>query len=55
MPQLNPGPWFLLFVFSWLVLLTIIPPKVSNYQNTNEATTQNTEKQSPQPWSWPWS
>nr|AGN71515.1 ATP synthase F0 subunit 8 [Rhinophrynus dorsalis] len=55
MPQLNPGPWFAILVFTWLVLLIIVPPKVSNHQSFNEPTTQATEKPKPSPWTWPWS
>nr|YP_009700577.1 ATP synthase F0 subunit 8 [Xenopus kobeli]QEQ13648.1 ATP synthase F0 subunit 8 [Xenopus kobeli] len=54
MPQLNPGPWFLILVFSWFVLLTIIPPKVLKHKAFNEPTTQTTEKSKPNPWTWPW-
>nr|YP_010318866.1 ATP synthase F0 subunit 8 [Pipa myersi]UMB51097.1 ATP synthase F0 subunit 8 [Pipa myersi] len=54
MPQLNPGPWFLILIFSWLVLLILIPPKVANHSQLNEPTTQNTEKSKPTPWNWPW-
>nr|UMB51061.1 ATP synthase F0 subunit 8 [Pipa pipa] len=54
MPQLNPGPWFLILIFSWLVLLILIPPKVANHRPFNEPTTQNTEKSKPTPWNWPW-
>nr|YP_009700551.1 ATP synthase F0 subunit 8 [Xenopus vestitus]QEQ13622.1 ATP synthase F0 subunit 8 [Xenopus vestitus] len=54
MPQLNPGPWFLILIFSWLVLLTFITPKVLKHKTFNEPTTQTTEKSKPNPWNWPW-
>nr|NP_203705.1 ATP synthase F0 subunit 8 [Osteoglossum bicirrhosum]BAB64381.1 ATPase subunits 8 [Osteoglossum bicirrhosum] len=54
MPQLNPAPWLLIFLFSWLVLLTMIPPKILKHHFTNEPTSQTTEKQPLAPWNWPW-
>ncbi|NP_008294.1 ATP synthase F0 subunit 8 (mitochondrion) [Oncorhynchus nerka] len=54
MPQLNPAPWFAILVFSWLVFLTVIPPKVLGHTFTNEPTSQSTEKAKPEPWNWPW-
>nr|YP_008592610.1 ATP synthase F0 subunit 8 [Umbra pygmaea]YP_009178051.1 ATP synthase F0 subunit 8 [Umbra limi]AJW75342.1 ATP synthase F0 subunit 8 [Umbra limi]QWE36920.1 ATP synthase F0 subunit 8 [Umbra pygmaea]BAN81626.1 ATPase subunit 8 [Umbra pygmaea] len=54
MPQLNPAPWFTILLFSWLVFLIVIPPKVLNYTFTNEPSPQNTQKPKPQPWNWPW-
>nr|NP_795733.1 ATP synthase F0 subunit 8 [Lipolagus ochotensis]BAC58138.1 ATPase subunits 8 [Lipolagus ochotensis] len=54
MPQLNPAPWFAILVFSWLVLLTIIPPKVLNHTFPNEPSTLSAQKTKPEPWNWPW-
>nr|YP_783978.1 ATP synthase F0 subunit 8 [Galaxiella nigrostriata]BAF34220.1 ATPase subunits 8 [Galaxiella nigrostriata] len=54
MPQLNPSPWFIILTFSWLVLLTVIPPKVLGHTFPNEPTTQNTHKPKPGSWYWPW-
>nr|BBF17068.1 ATPase subunit 8 [Ilisha sirishai] len=54
MPQLNPAPWFLILVFSWLIFLTVLPPKVLAHNFNNEPTTTNTEKSKPEPWNWPW-
>nr|YP_004564223.1 ATP synthase F0 subunit 8 [Hymenochirus boettgeri]ADM35674.1 ATP synthase F0 subunit 8 [Hymenochirus boettgeri] len=55
MPQLNPNPWFMILIMSWLILLTIIPQKVISHQTFNEPMSQNTEKPKPKPWNWPWS
>nr|YP_009176835.1 ATP synthase F0 subunit 8 [Sillago japonica]ALJ11042.1 ATP synthase subunit 8 [Sillago japonica]ALK48412.1 ATP synthase F0 subunit 8 [Sillago japonica]QPQ74867.1 ATP synthase F0 subunit 8 [Sillago japonica]BAX03712.1 ATPase subunit 8 [Sillago japonica]BBU25947.1 ATPase subunit 8 [Sillago japonica] len=54
MPQLNPGPWFMAFVFSWLVFLTIIPSKVLANSFPNEPASHAVEKMKSDPWSWPW-
>nr|AAX77306.1 ATPase 8 [Cottus paulus] len=54
MPQLNPAPWFAILVFSWLVFLTIIPPKVVTHTFPNEPTPQSTKNHKTEPWTWPW-
>nr|QWV62185.1 ATPase subunit 8 [Galaxias aequipinnis]QWV62272.1 ATPase subunit 8 [Galaxias parvus] len=54
MPQLNPAPWFAILTFSWLIFLTVIPPKILGHTFPNEPTTQSTEKAKPESWSWPW-
>nr|YP_002519668.1 ATP synthase F0 subunit 8 [Melichthys vidua]AGR91790.1 ATP synthetase subunit 8 [Melichthys niger]AGR91792.1 ATP synthetase subunit 8 [Melichthys niger]AGR91794.1 ATP synthetase subunit 8 [Melichthys niger]AGR91796.1 ATP synthetase subunit 8 [Melichthys niger]WNH17971.1 ATP synthase F0 subunit 8 [Melichthys niger] len=54
MPQLNPAPWFAILVFSWLVFLTILPPKVMAHVFPNESSPQNTEKPKTESWNWPW-
>nr|YP_005087612.1 ATP synthase F0 subunit 8 [Sundasalanx sp. Chao Phraya]BAL43691.1 ATPase subunits 8 [Sundasalanx sp. Chao Phraya] len=54
MPQLNPAPWFAIFIFTWLVFLTVIPPKVMAHTFNNEPNTMGAEKATPEPWNWPW-
>nr|YP_009311220.1 ATP synthase F0 subunit 8 [Psilorhynchus pseudecheneis]BAV69941.1 ATPase subunit 8 [Psilorhynchus pseudecheneis] len=54
MPQLNPGPWFAILVFSWLVFLTIIPTKILNHTSTNEPSSMSAEKHKTESWDWPW-
>nr|YP_002265631.1 ATP synthase F0 subunit 8 [Chilomycterus reticulatus]WMI34940.1 ATP synthase F0 subunit 8 [Chilomycterus reticulatus]WNH18621.1 ATP synthase F0 subunit 8 [Chilomycterus schoepfii]BAG72064.1 ATPase subunit 8 [Chilomycterus reticulatus]BDD17443.1 ATP synthase F0 subunit 8 [Chilomycterus reticulatus] len=54
MPQLNPAPWFAILVFSWLVFLTILPPKILAHSFPNEPTTQSAEKPKTESWTWPW-
>nr|NP_739988.1 ATP synthase F0 subunit 8 [Hypoptychus dybowskii]BAC23584.1 ATPase subunit 8 [Hypoptychus dybowskii] len=54
MPQLDPSPWFAMLVFSWLVFLAIIPPKVMAHTFSNEPTLQSTDKRLANPWIWPW-
>nr|ABB30146.1 ATPase 8 [Mogurnda thermophila]AHA42987.1 ATP synthase F0 subunit 8 [Mogurnda thermophila] len=54
MPQLNPAPWFAILVFSWLVFLTILPPKVLTHTFPNEPMPQSTKTPKTEPWTWPW-
>nr|AAP75223.1 ATP synthase 8 [Chromis chrysura]AAP75225.1 ATP synthase 8 [Chromis chrysura]QUJ18247.1 ATP synthase protein 8 [Chromis chrysura] len=54
MPQLYPAPWFTILMFSWLVFLTILPPKILAHIFPNEPTPQSTEKPQTDPWYWPW-
>nr|AKZ29856.1 ATP synthase F0 subunit 8 [Acrossocheilus yunnanensis] len=53
MPQLNPGPWFMILVFSWLIFLTIIPTKILNHTSPNEPTPVS-EIIKTEYWDWPW-
>nr|YP_009701294.1 ATP synthase F0 subunit 8 [Cociella crocodilus]QEQ55516.1 ATP synthase F0 subunit 8 [Cociella crocodilus] len=53
MPQLNPGPWFMLLIFTWYACALIIPTKVLNHTIPNDSPpilyyTGTT------PWHWPW-
>nr|YP_009685872.1 ATP synthase F0 subunit 8 [Archiaphyosemion guineense]QDV92548.1 ATP synthase F0 subunit 8 [Archiaphyosemion guineense] len=54
MPQLNPAPWFLILVITWLIFLTMIPPKVLAHHALNEPNVQSTDKTMTSPWNWPW-
>nr|BAV71358.1 ATPase subunit 8 [Rohtee ogilbii] len=54
MPQLNPGPWFAILVFAWLVFLTVIPTKILNHTSPNEPIPVNAEKHKTGSWDWPW-
>nr|YP_009312312.1 ATP synthase F0 subunit 8 [Clypeobarbus pleuropholis]BAV71787.1 ATPase subunit 8 [Clypeobarbus pleuropholis] len=53
MPQLNPGPWFLYLILSWLTFF-IVMNKVSNLVSPNELNPVITEKIKTKPWDWPW-
>nr|YP_009163113.1 ATP synthase F0 subunit 8 [Scorpaenopsis cirrosa]AKT94796.1 ATP synthase subunit 8 [Scorpaenopsis cirrosa]BBM34751.1 ATPase subunit 8 [Scorpaenopsis ramaraoi] len=55
MPQLNPKPWLLILVFSWLCLLTLVPLKVTSHLFVKPGKTQVSAKQSKDGWTWPWS
>nr|YP_006460409.1 ATP synthase F0 subunit 8 [Scoliodon macrorhynchos]YP_009646777.1 ATP synthase F0 subunit 8 [Scoliodon laticaudus]YP_009731105.1 ATP synthase F0 subunit 8 [Rhizoprionodon acutus]AFJ94666.1 ATP synthase F0 subunit 8 [Scoliodon macrorhynchos]AKH02178.1 ATP synthase F0 subunit 8 [Scoliodon laticaudus]QHQ97246.1 ATP synthase F0 subunit 8 [Rhizoprionodon acutus]UVU20670.1 ATP synthase F0 subunit 8 [Scoliodon laticaudus] len=54
MPQLNPNPWFLILLFSWIIFITILPNKVMNHLYNKDFTLKSTEKSKPNPWNWPW-
>nr|WNH37578.1 ATP synthase F0 subunit 8 [Etmopterus bigelowi] len=54
MPQLNPHPWFLILIFSWIFFLMILPKKVMMHSFNNNPTTKSTKKPKPQHWNWPW-
>nr|WNH22535.1 ATP synthase F0 subunit 8 [Polydactylus virginicus] len=54
MPQLNPSPWFFIFILSWTALLVVVLPKTLNYLFPNEPTLQSAEKTKQDPWTWPW-
>nr|AAU20465.1 ATP synthase F0 subunit 8 [Speleomantes italicus] len=53
MPQLNPNPWFFIFLMSWLIFLIIFMSKTSNFKQPNQPM-QNISNNKPQSWSWPW-
>nr|UFQ89303.1 ATP synthase F0 subunit 8 [Eopsetta jordani] len=53
MPQLNPGPWFLIWLSSWLIFMLTIPPLVLMFKPANSPSTN--QALSPlNPWNWPW-
>nr|WNH20195.1 ATP synthase F0 subunit 8 [Brachysomophis henshawi] len=54
MPQLNPAPWFMILVFSWMVFLAIIPTKIMGHIFNNDPNPQTTKKPQLSPWAWPW-
>nr|YP_009369696.1 ATP synthase F0 subunit 8 [Narcine bancroftii]AMB36435.1 ATP synthase F0 subunit 8 [Narcine bancroftii] len=54
MPQLNPNPWFFIFLFSWLFFLIIMTKQVMNHLFNKEPKLKNTDKPKPEPWYWPW-
>uniref|UniRef100_UPI0030FE4D2A ATP synthase F0 subunit 8 n=1 Tax=Mullus argentinae TaxID=749194 RepID=UPI0030FE4D2A len=52
MPQLNPNPWLPVFVLTWMVLLTIVPPKVLLHTFPNDLTAQSAETPKTDSWDW---
>nr|YP_003434094.1 ATP synthase F0 subunit 8 [Clinocottus analis]AAX77228.1 ATPase 8 [Clinocottus analis]ACO49626.1 ATP synthase F0 subunit 8 [Clinocottus analis] len=54
MPQLNPAPWFAILVFSWLVFLIVIPPKVMAHTFPNEPALQSADSLKTEAWPWSW-
>nr|YP_009502401.1 ATP synthase F0 subunit 8 [Anthracoceros coronatus]AWV63564.1 ATP synthase F0 subunit 8 [Anthracoceros coronatus] len=55
MPQLNPNPWFLIMLASWLTYSLIIQPKLLTFLTTNPPTSKMITPTKPLPWPWPWS
>nr|BBM35022.1 ATPase subunit 8 [Careproctus cypselurus] len=54
MPQLDLTPWFMVLIFSWLVFLIVLPPKVIAHTFPNAPTLQNNKNLNKTPWVWPW-
>nr|BAI77356.1 ATPase subunit 8 [Halieutaea stellata] len=54
MPQLSPGPWFAILLFSWFILLTILVPKVLTHSLVNEPMPNTVKKTKKEAWPWPW-
>nr|YP_007316809.1 ATP synthase F0 subunit 8 [Pelodytes cf. punctatus II-2011]AEC33166.1 ATP synthase F0 subunit 8 [Pelodytes cf. punctatus II-2011]AGN71397.1 ATP synthase F0 subunit 8 [Pelodytes ibericus] len=55
MPQLNPAPWFVILLFSWMVFLIIMAPKIYNHKFPNEPSLTTSKKPETSHWIWPWS
>nr|BBB04433.1 ATPase subunits 8 [Ratabulus megacephalus]BBM90021.1 ATPase subunits 8 [Ratabulus megacephalus] len=54
MPQLNPGPWFAILLYAWLIFVVVIPSKVMAHLYPNDPAYQNAKNSPTPPWSWPW-
>nr|YP_009353696.1 ATP synthase F0 subunit 8 [Glaucidium cuculoides]AQY15766.1 ATP synthase F0 subunit 8 [Glaucidium cuculoides] len=54
MPQLNPSPWLYTMLASWLVLSTMIQPKILSFTPTTPPPHKTTSTTSTTPWTWPW-
>nr|AAP75373.1 ATP synthase 8 [Neopomacentrus filamentosus]AAP75375.1 ATP synthase 8 [Neopomacentrus filamentosus] len=54
MPQLNPSPWFSIFLLSWFVFLVVIPTKLMAHYYPLEALHPTTEFLLLDIWAWPW-
>nr|YP_007624427.1 ATP synthase F0 subunit 8 [Antigone rubicunda]ACN53726.1 ATP synthase F0 subunit 8 [Antigone rubicunda] len=56
MPQLNPNPWFLIMLTSWLIFSLIIQPKLLPFTPTNSPSNlpTSTTITKTMPWTWPW-
>nr|NP_839815.1 ATP synthase F0 subunit 8 [Amia calva]AAR16094.1 ATPase8 [Amia calva]BAB40746.1 ATPase subunits 8 [Amia calva] len=55
MPQLDLAPWVLYLLYSWMILLVVLTPKILGHTFPNEPTTQSAKKPETQSWAWPWS
>nr|YP_010700695.1 ATP synthase F0 subunit 8 [Brachyistius frenatus]QUJ18215.1 ATP synthase protein 8 [Brachyistius frenatus]WCI18986.1 ATP synthase F0 subunit 8 [Brachyistius frenatus]WMI35746.1 ATP synthase F0 subunit 8 [Brachyistius frenatus] len=54
MPQLNPSPWFVILIFSWVIFSAIIPPKILAHLFQNDPSSQSAKKSGAKSWGWPW-
>nr|YP_009465647.1 ATP synthase F0 subunit 8 [Doryichthys boaja]AHN95973.1 ATPase subunit 8 [Doryichthys boaja]QAB47281.1 ATP synthase F0 subunit 8 [Doryichthys boaja] len=54
MPQLNPSPWFAIMIFSWIVLMTIVPLKILNHKFPNSPIFTEPKALQSKFWYWPW-
>nr|YP_044730.1 ATP synthase F0 subunit 8 [Shinisaurus crocodilurus]BAD24780.1 ATPase subunit 8 [Shinisaurus crocodilurus] len=54
MPQLNPAPWLLILIMSWLTLLLLYLTKTTNFSNTYTPSIFQTVNHKASPWAWPW-
>nr|AIH00405.1 ATP synthase F0 subunit 8 [Bubulcus ibis] len=54
MPQLNPNPWFLILLMSWMTFSLIIQPKLLTFTTTNPPSTKSKTSSKTTPWTWPW-
>nr|QNP08395.1 ATP synthase F0 subunit 8 [Cynoglossus melampetalus] len=53
MPQLNPNPWFLIWLSSWLIFLLTMPQLITMFKPLN-LPTKNQILNPLDPWHWPW-
>nr|AAK08569.1 ATPase subunit 8 [Crypturellus tataupa] len=54
MPQLNPYPWFMIMISSWLIFLLIMQPKFSSTYLPNPPSNKVKPVKKFTPWLWPW-
>nr|AAT72193.1 ATP synthase F0 subunit 8 [Morus bassanus] len=54
MPQLNPNPWFLILLMSWLTFTLMIQPKLLPFTTTNSPSNKTPSPTKTTPWTWPW-
>nr|YP_659542.1 ATP synthase F0 subunit 8 [Squalogadus modificatus]BAE96375.1 ATPase subunit 8 [Squalogadus modificatus] len=54
MPQLNPDPWFMIFILTWGIFLAVLPFKVMGHIFPNEPTPKSMMTPKTTPWNWPW-
>nr|YP_112468.1 ATP synthase F0 subunit 8 [Chlorurus sordidus]WNH18023.1 ATP synthase F0 subunit 8 [Chlorurus spilurus]BAD52422.1 ATPase subunits 8 [Chlorurus sordidus] len=54
MPQLNPRPWFWIFMFAWVIFLGVLPKKVLSHKFLNDPASETKETPVSAPWSWRW-
>nr|AEY77632.1 ATPase8 [Barisia rudicollis] len=54
MPQLNPGPWLMTFLMTWLAYMAIFLVKTQSTPLQNSPIPSIQTKQKTSEWTWPW-
>nr|YP_009025039.1 ATP synthase F0 subunit 8 [Pardachirus pavoninus]AHN95321.1 ATP synthase F0 subunit 8 [Pardachirus pavoninus]AID59827.1 ATP synthase F0 subunit 8 [Pardachirus pavoninus]BAX09219.1 ATPase subunit 8 [Pardachirus pavoninus] len=54
MPQLDVKPWVPVLAVTWLAFLFLLPPKVISHRHHTNPTNPAKNKQTKNPWNWPW-
>nr|YP_980195.1 ATP synthase F0 subunit 8 [Lepidophyma flavimaculatum]BAF43983.1 ATPase subunit 8 [Lepidophyma flavimaculatum] len=54
MPQLNPAPWFLILLMTWLSLQLMSTMKTLSVPTQNSLDTSTSSLEESHPWPWPW-
>ncbi|YP_002791111.1 ATP synthase F0 subunit 8 (mitochondrion) [Fundulus heteroclitus] len=54
MPQLMPEPWFMTFLITWSILLTVVPMQIMALTFPYEPNLQTDQDSSTQTWNWQW-
>nr|AAK71712.1 ATP synthase 8 [Astyanax mexicanus] len=54
MPQLMTSPWFYTLVASWMIFLSIIPPKIMKHYFNNEPEMASEHNLKTSAWDWVW-
>nr|ALL96726.1 ATP synthase subunit 8 [Odontobutis obscura] len=54
MPQLSPAAWLMIWLFTWLVFITVLPPMVQTHITPNKLNERNTLKPKTEYWNWRW-
>nr|YP_010957281.1 ATP synthase F0 subunit 8 [Albatrossia pectoralis]WMY90582.1 ATP synthase F0 subunit 8 [Albatrossia pectoralis] len=54
MPQLNPSPWFMIFMYAWVIFLLVVVPMTLSFITPNDPVMQDAFTPKTKPWAWPW-
>nr|YP_002970851.1 ATP synthase F0 subunit 8 [Basiliscus vittatus]BAH70386.1 ATPase subunit8 [Basiliscus vittatus] len=54
MPQLNPAPWFLISLMTWITLMLFLNKTLYSKHLNQPAQTSLENKTTTPPWTWPW-
>nr|YP_010406846.1 ATP synthase F0 subunit 8 [Parupeneus pleurostigma]URF19478.1 ATP synthase F0 subunit 8 [Parupeneus pleurostigma] len=52
MPQLDPAPWLLILLYTWSILLVVVPPKVLAHTFPASPAAQEVQALKTEPWHW---